>query len=121
MTAGVGTSMWMAPEIMLGNPYDEMADMFSFGVMLSELSTHLTPYANARLSVGSNQPMPRTVVLQHVAAGRLSVEFAEEGPESMAELGRACISMDPKIRPTAAGALYKLHKVLTLELREQGD
>lgn len=119
MTAGVGTSMWMAPEIMLGNAYDEMADMFSFGVVLSELSTHLSPYANARLSVGSNQPIARTVILQYVAAGRLSVEFSEEGPESMVELGRACISMDPKDRPTAAEALYKLHKVLTLELREE--
>ncbi|KAJ8520658.1 hypothetical protein ON010_g17918 [Phytophthora cinnamomi] len=119
MTAGVGTSMWMAPEVMLGNPYDEMADIFSFGVVLSELSTHLSPYANARLSVGSNQPMARTVVLQNVAAGRLSVEFSDAGPESMVELGRACISMDPKDRPTAAEALYRLHKVLTLELREE--
>ncbi|OWZ01383.1 TKL protein kinase, partial [Phytophthora megakarya] len=35
MTAGVGTSLWMAPEIMMGNSYDEMADMFSFGIVLS--------------------------------------------------------------------------------------
>ncbi|GMF44189.1 unnamed protein product [Phytophthora fragariaefolia] len=119
MTAGLGTSMWMAPEIMLGNPYDEMADMFSFGVVLSELSTHLTPYANARLRTGLDLPMARTVILQHVAAGKLSVEFSEAGPQSMVELGRACISMDPKDRPTAAEALYRLHKVLTLELREE--
>ncbi|GMF33498.1 unnamed protein product [Phytophthora lilii] len=117
MTAGVGTSMWMAPEIMLGNPYDEMADMFSFGVVLSELSTHASPYSHARLRAGSSQPMPRTVILQNVAAGTLHVEFSDVGPESMVELGRACISMDPKDRPTAAEALYRLHKILTIELR----
>ncbi|KAF1785403.1 Protein kinase-like domain [Phytophthora cactorum] len=30
MTAGVGTSLWMAPEVLLGHRYDEKADMFSF-------------------------------------------------------------------------------------------
>uniref|UniRef100_H3G5K0 Protein kinase domain-containing protein n=1 Tax=Phytophthora ramorum TaxID=164328 RepID=H3G5K0_PHYRM len=32
MTAGVGTSFWIAPEILLGRDYDERADVFSFGV-----------------------------------------------------------------------------------------
>uniref|UniRef100_H3G6I1 Protein kinase domain-containing protein n=1 Tax=Phytophthora ramorum TaxID=164328 RepID=H3G6I1_PHYRM len=44
MTAGVGTSLWMAPEVMLGERYDDKADMFSFGVVLSELDQHTTPY-----------------------------------------------------------------------------
>ncbi|KAG1703504.1 hypothetical protein DVH05_007451 [Phytophthora capsici] len=117
MTAGVGTSLWMAPEIMMGNQYDEMADMFSFGVVLSELSTHAAPYSHARLRSSLQQPMPRTVILQNVAAGKLSVDFSDAGPDSMVELGRACVAMDPRERPTAAEALYRLHKVLTLEFR----
>eukprot|EP00644_Phytophthora_capsici_P017163 jgi/Phyca11/10288/fgenesh1_pm.PHYCAscaffold_48_\ len=43
MTAGVGTSLWMAPEVMLGEKYDDKADMFSFGVVLSELDVHTLP------------------------------------------------------------------------------
>ncbi|EGZ26987.1 hypothetical protein PHYSODRAFT_257292 [Phytophthora sojae] len=44
MTAGVGTSLWMAPEVMLGEKYDVKADIFSFGVVLSELDVHSLPY-----------------------------------------------------------------------------
>ncbi|KAK1946675.1 Dual specificity protein kinase shkD [Phytophthora citrophthora] len=117
MTAGVGTSLWMAPEIMMGNQYNEMADMFSFGVVLSELSTHAAPYSHVKLRSSSLQPMPRTVILQNVAAGKLSVDFSDEGPNSMVELGQACVAMDPRDRPTAAEALYRLHKVLTLEFQ----
>ncbi|KAG2503065.1 hypothetical protein BBO99_00006460 [Phytophthora kernoviae] len=43
LTAGVGTSLWMAPEVMLGEKYDAKADMFSFGVVLSELDVHALP------------------------------------------------------------------------------
>ncbi|KAG6599550.1 TKL protein kinase [Phytophthora cinnamomi] len=40
MTAGVGTSRWMAPEVMLEEINDVKADVFSFGVLLSELDVH---------------------------------------------------------------------------------
>ncbi|CAH0515213.1 unnamed protein product [Peronospora belbahrii] len=49
MTGGVGSSRWMAPEVMMGDRYDDKADMFSFGVVLAELDHHLLPYANARI------------------------------------------------------------------------
>ncbi|RLN72080.1 hypothetical protein BBJ28_00022391 [Nothophytophthora sp. Chile5] len=115
MTAGVGTSLWMAPEVMLGESYGEKADVFSFGVVLSELSTHKSPYSHVKLRAGSTHQMPRTVILQSVAAGELRVEFAEAGPKSMVELGLACVSVDPTLRPTAAEALYKLHTILKQE------
>ncbi|KAJ0389560.1 hypothetical protein ATCC90586_011680 [Pythium insidiosum] len=43
MTAAVGSSLWMAPEVLRGERYDERADMFSFGVVLSELDTNQLP------------------------------------------------------------------------------
>ncbi|KAJ0390720.1 hypothetical protein ATCC90586_011899 [Pythium insidiosum] len=39
MTAGVGTARWIAPEVILGGHYTEFADIYSFGVVLSELDT----------------------------------------------------------------------------------
>ncbi|KAJ0389497.1 hypothetical protein ATCC90586_011362 [Pythium insidiosum] len=32
LTAGVGSLLWMAPEVVFGERYDEKADIFSFGV-----------------------------------------------------------------------------------------
>ncbi|KAG3101981.1 hypothetical protein PC129_g231 [Phytophthora cactorum] len=48
MTAGVGTSLWMAPEVMLGERYGVKADIFSLGVVLSELDVHTLPYAQVK-------------------------------------------------------------------------
>ncbi|RLN91939.1 hypothetical protein BBJ28_00018102 [Nothophytophthora sp. Chile5] len=117
MTAGVGTSLWMAPEVMMGEKYDDKADMFSFGVVLSELDSHTLPYSHAKENSESGHKMPDTAILQLVTMGRLRVEFSSGGLESMVQLGMACTSVDPKDRPTAAEALYKLHTVLAHEVQ----
>ena len=37
----VGNPYWMAPEMMKGNKYDEKVDIFSFGIVLCEVSVTL--------------------------------------------------------------------------------
>lgn len=136
MTAGVGSSLWMAPEVMVGQRYDDKSDVFSLGVVLSELDTHELPYANAKgshhelkssstgsgsestASTGSSsgRSLPETAILQLVSTGRLQVQFSRACPPVMEALARRCISVDPRERPTAAEVLYQLHVVLrTLE------
>ncbi|KAG1688508.1 hypothetical protein DVH05_003598 [Phytophthora capsici] len=114
MTAGVGTSFWMAPEVMLGHKYDEKADMFSFGVVLSELDLHRMPYAHAMVQNMNTDGdiVTEAVLLQKIATGAVHVKFSVETPEPLVELGRACVSIKPDDRPTAAEALYKLHVLL---------
>ncbi|ETK90654.1 TKL protein kinase, partial [Phytophthora nicotianae] len=111
MTAGVGTSLWMAPEVMMGERYDDKADMFSFGVVLSELDVHTMPYAHAKKETleSSGRAMVDSVLLQKVALGTIQAEFSETTPEEIVELGRVCLDVDPTKRPNAAEALYKLH------------
>ncbi|KAE9353067.1 hypothetical protein PF008_g5159 [Phytophthora fragariae] len=118
MTAGVGTSLWMAPEVMLGEWYDDKADMFSFGVLLSELDVHTLPYANAKKRTRDSygRQLPETVLLQQIAAGNLCVEFSVAGPQSITQLGYACVSVEPSLRPSAAEVLYRLQTTLTHEL-----
>ncbi|KAJ0397320.1 hypothetical protein P43SY_004039 [Pythium insidiosum] len=108
MTAGVGSSLWMAPEVMLGERYDEKADVFSFGVLLSELDTHKLPYAHA-VEPGTGRKLPDTAVLQLVMLGRLSVLFTVGADAEMVALGRACVSVHSEERPTAAEVLHRVH------------
>lgn len=35
----VGTPYWMAPEMLRGEGYDEKVDIFSYGIVVSEVST----------------------------------------------------------------------------------
>ncbi|KUF94410.1 hypothetical protein AM588_10004649 [Phytophthora nicotianae] len=115
MTAGVGTSLWMAPEVMLGERYDDKADVFSFGVVLSELDVHTLPYARAKTENldSKGNPIPDSILLQRVALGIVKVEFSDASPEAIVDLGRACTSVYPTERPTAAEALYKLQMILS--------
>ncbi|GMF27892.1 unnamed protein product [Phytophthora lilii] len=112
MTAAVGTSLWMSPEVMMGERYDDKADIFSFGVVLSELNTHSIPYVHAKSRDGSGDRMPDTAILQLVAAGRLRADFSAGGPDSLIQLGLACVAVHPKLRPTAPEVLYRLQKVM---------
>ncbi|KAF1317313.1 Tkl protein kinase, partial [Globisporangium splendens] len=111
MTAGVGTSLWMAPEVMMGERYNEKADIFSFGVVLSELSTHDVPYGKVKES-GSGHKIPDSAVLQMVSQGRLRVKFTPNSMAEVEELGISCVALNPRDRPTASDVLYTLHNIL---------
>ncbi|OWZ18097.1 TKL protein kinase, partial [Phytophthora megakarya] len=123
MTAGVGTSLWMAPEVMMGERYDEKADLFSFGVVLSELDTHKLPYASAKVTE-TGRVIPDTAILQLVSSGRLSVDFtppASPALEAMVHLGKACVAFEPDARPTASQALYQMQLVMRAFAQEEAE
>ncbi|DAZ93732.1 TPA: hypothetical protein N0F65_007358 [Lagenidium giganteum] len=48
MTTGVGTPYWTAPELLAGQRYTEKSDIYSFGVLLSEIGMAETPYKDLR-------------------------------------------------------------------------
>ncbi len=39
-----GTFTWMAPEVMIGQPYNERVDIYGFGTVLWEMVTNRIPY-----------------------------------------------------------------------------
>ncbi|RLN89994.1 hypothetical protein BBJ28_00002388 [Nothophytophthora sp. Chile5] len=116
MTAAVGTSLWMSPEVMMGERYDDKADIFSFGVVLSELNTHAMPYSHVKARDGSGKRMPDTAILQLVAAGELRVDFSQGGPEALMRLGNACVAVDPKDRPRVVAMAKTTTKTKTDDL-----
>ncbi|GMF66369.1 unnamed protein product [Phytophthora lilii] len=112
MTASVGSSLWMAPEVMMGKRYGEKADVFSLGVVISELDTHELPYSHAKEnSSRSGHPLPGTAVLQMVSMGKRRVRFSPFMDPDMARFVGSCVSVDPRERPTAAEVLYYLQVV----------
>lgn len=121
LTVGVGTLLWMAPEVMVDEKYDEKADVFSFGVVLSELDTHAMPYAHAKMYATTGRKVPDTAIIQIVSSGKLRVQFSEPSEESplsletasdLEKLCKACVAFDARDRPTAAEVLYQLQRVL---------
>ncbi|GMF18785.1 unnamed protein product [Phytophthora lilii] len=106
MTSNVGSSLWMAPEVMMGRHYDEKADVFSLGVVMSELDTHELPYSHAKEdSSSSGRLLPDTAVLQMVSMGKLRVSFSRYMHPDMIRFVERCVSVDPQARPTAAEVL----------------
>ncbi|KAL4124215.1 hypothetical protein PRIC2_010052 [Phytophthora ramorum] len=99
MTAGVGTPYWVAPEVLEGNRYTEKADIYSFGVVLSELDTGKIPYFDAVTADGTK--MKPFQVLNEVMSGSLRPSLSDECPPRIRRIGTACLSLDPASRPTA--------------------
>lgn len=101
MTAGVGTARWVAPEIILGEDYSELADIYSFGVLLSELDTHMIPYENSDIK-------EEAMIVQQVAVGKLRPSFSESCPDIIKRLAHECLQFDPTLRPPASRLLQSL-------------
>jgi serine/threonine protein kinase len=108
MTAGIGTSFWIAPEVLLGKDYDERADIFSFGVVLSEIDTDDYPYWNDANKGGTRGKIREAELLSLVAAGSLRPGFSDSCPRVILELADACLQKDPKDRPSAAEIVLAL-------------
>ncbi|KAJ0406706.1 hypothetical protein P43SY_004531 [Pythium insidiosum] len=110
LTVGVGTLRWMAPEVMLGGRYAAAADVFSFGIVLSELDTHELPYH------GVSQEMTDAAIMTRVALGALHVEFSLDADADVVALARACTAFEPSDRPSTQEVCHRMHSLLTSHL-----
>ncbi|RHZ16572.1 hypothetical protein DYB26_000261 [Aphanomyces astaci] len=108
MTAGIGTFRWMAPEVLLDGHYTEKADIFSFGVILAELSTNIVPYSDLRNDKG-NVYMD-TAIMAKVMTGELIPTFASDCPRWYLDVATACLALDPLERPTAMKTAYTIRR-----------
>jgi serine/threonine protein kinase len=117
LTAGIGTSFWIAPEVLLGKVYDERADIYSYGVVLSEIDTDDFPYwndANAAAASGEQArgKIQEADILGLVGEGTIRPSFSDSCPRSILELADCCLQRDPRDRPSATEIVVMLQHIL---------
>ncbi|RHY26520.1 hypothetical protein DYB32_007533 [Aphanomyces invadans] len=61
----VGTIAWIAPEVLKGQKYSVSADMYSFGVLMSEVDMGISPYSHLVTNGGSQLPKPVIAMKVH--------------------------------------------------------
>ena len=119
MTKGVGTPLWMAPELFVGGTkYGPEVDVYSFGMILWELTTRRVPWAD---------DITETRYLQFFAALE-SAHKQGRRPMIGSDVVRAhprftlllqeCWVNDPQSRPTFAAIVPVLAGIIVTE--EQG-
>ncbi|EFN54023.1 hypothetical protein CHLNCDRAFT_136066 [Chlorella variabilis] len=86
VTGNVGTLAWAAPEMLLGARCTEKADIYSYGVVLWEICTCMTPIRGQLRDVGVPQ----------------------ECPAEVRELILDCLATNPRKRPSAVEIVDRL-------------
>ncbi|EQC30415.1 TKL protein kinase [Saprolegnia diclina VS20] len=114
MTVGVGTYRWMAPEILKYNQYTVAADVYSFGIILSELNTHVVPYSDRTNDRG--QGLVDTAIMSMVINDEIRPTFTPECPDWFRELALQCLVHDPTGRPTMMELLLSIGTLTSIEV-----
>ncbi|KAF0691527.1 Aste57867_17278 [Aphanomyces stellatus] len=106
MTVGVGTCRWMAPEILADKYYTDAVDIYSFGVVMSELDTHNVPYSDVKNDQG--KPISDIAIISLVREKHLRPTFTATCPRWFVDLAMQCMADDPNDRPHAAQVAHVL-------------
>merc|ERR1712137_198201 len=95
-----GTDEWMAPEIMLGEKYDERADIFSLGMIFCEL-------------LRRDDPPPRVVgAAESYDVEKFKKTLPEDCPPELVQLALDCTKIYPDDRPDIKEILNRLKALL---------
>ena len=98
LTSGVGTPLYMAPEVIRGGVYAQAADAWSFGVLLWELMEERSPDLLAELGDTGRGPTLPLLLAQLDAGSRLKI--GEDWPQWSRQLVADCFATTPDGRPS---------------------
>ena len=109
MTKGVGTPLWMAPELFVGGTkYGPEVDIYSFGMIMWELATRKVPWAE---EIAETQYIyffgALSKALEDGNRPGVPAEAVQVAPEFVA-LMQQCWATDAGVRPAAAAVAAKL-------------
>jgi Leucine-rich repeat (LRR) protein len=109
MTSGVGSLLWMSPEVVRGEPYSFSADVYSWGIMAWEI---MSPEEILFPGMSSYE-----VAKQIVAGHRPKVDPAWS--YCVCQLMRHCWSDEKESRPTFVEVMLQLEAVIQPEAKEE--
>ena len=102
-----GTLLWMAPEIIHGALYTKACDVYSFGVILTELDTLQRPFADTKLG--------RYALPQKIASGDATPSLRPACAEWYQHLARDCMAFEPHLRPSMSEVVERLRQQVALD------
>src|SRR5207248_3244751 len=86
----VGVLPYIAPEVLNGKPYTQKSDIYSFGILMSVISTGQQPFNDKAHGLG---------LMLKICEG-LRPAFSNNTPKIYIELAYKCMDADPDNRPT---------------------
>ncbi|KAG6612933.1 TKL protein kinase [Phytophthora cinnamomi] len=108
MTGGMGTTAWIAPEVLQGERYSESADIFSFGILLSEMDTCGHPYNSNRTE---DNALTDAKIALLVSTDAIKPTIEDDCPPEIRDLILRCVAFDAGDRPTAVALHYQLRSI----------
>uniref|UniRef100_K3WSS3 Protein kinase domain-containing protein n=1 Tax=Globisporangium ultimum (strain ATCC 200006 / CBS 805.95 / DAOM BR144) TaxID=431595 RepID=K3WSS3_GLOUD len=104
-------TVWTAPEVIDGQQYTTKADMYSFGILLSQLDTYEFP-------VDALHRVDSEVAILGSTRGEVIPVVGGRSPVPLRILTMNCISFQPEDRPSAQEALDELLSIQA-DLRDE--
>jgi len=98
-----GTPLWMAPEVMLGQPLDEKSDVYSYGICLWEIVTKQEPFPE----MDSYPVFKRAITKNHQRP-----PISKDTLPSLKSLIEKCWDKDPGVRPSFSEIIPMLDQVI---------
>src|SRR5947209_6960183 len=92
-----GVLPYIAPEVLNGEPYTSSSDIYSFGVVMTEVSSGKPPFYDRKHDIN----------LSLAICNGLRPEFGKGTPEIYKKLAHRCMNANPNQRPTT-NELYEI-------------
>lgn len=105
MTGGVGTALWMAPEVLSGNSYSEKVDVYSFAIVMYEVLCRWIPFEGSGLE-------PVSIAVAVTSGRRPDLRrMPSDCPSDLKRLMITCWTHNPAMRPAFDEILEMLKQV----------
>eukprot|EP00201_Polytomella_parva_P005712 CAMPEP_0175080042 /NCGR_PEP_ID=MMETSP0052_2-20121109/25243_1 /TAXON_ID=51329 ORGANISM="Polytomella parva, Strain SAG 63-3" /NCGR_SAMPLE_ID=MMETSP0052_2 /ASSEMBLY_ACC=CAM_ASM_000194 /LENGTH=850 /DNA_ID=CAMNT_0016350609 /DNA_START=39 /DNA_END=2591 /DNA_ORIENTATION=- len=112
LTEAVGSWAYMAPEVVLGMPYNEKVDVFSFGVIMFEVLNRKLMLVD---EIKNDPRKDAQAYAERVAKGHRP-DVPRWWPEPLRGLITACWAQDPLVRPNFVAVLDCLQEIQAADI-----